>query len=205
MTCAVKGASILAEGAPADSAASDALPKKNKYSVTPYADYRKLLELKDLDYVTIATPEDWHSQMTIDALDAGLAVYCEKPLTHSVPEGLAVRKKQRETQLPLQVGVQSTADDSFSSAAKAIEEGVLGQVVQAQIEYVRRYGEQGPWRVPGLQEDMPKPSDLIWNDWLGDCAEGALESPSLFRVAELFMLQRRNCHGPVYPSTDCAS
>ena len=132
-----------------------------------FDDYRKVLEIKDIDYVTIATPEHWHAQMTIDALDAGKAVYCEKPMTHSIPEAQAVIKKQKETKLPIQVGVQGMSDDSYSSAAKAIEEGVLGQVVQAQIEYVRRYGSQGPWRRPGLKDDEPKPADLNWDAWLG--------------------------------------
>jgi hypothetical protein len=45
---------------------------------------------------------------------------------------------------------------------------VIGRVVQAQIEYVRRYGEQGPWRQPGLKDSEPKPADLDWNAWLGD-------------------------------------
>lgn len=133
-----------------------------------FSDYRKVLEIKDIDYVTIATPEHWHAQMTIDALDAGKAVYCEKPMTHSIPEAQAVIKKQKETKLPIQVGVQGMSDDTYSSAAKAIEQGVIGQVVQAQIEYVRRYGSQGPWRRPGLKDDEPKPADLDWNAWLGN-------------------------------------
>lgn len=132
-----------------------------------FGDYRKVLDLQEVDYVTIATPEHQHSEMTIAALDAGKAVYCEKPMTHSIPEALAVMRKQKETKLPVQVGVQSMSDDSYRTAAQAIREGVLGQVVQAQIEYVRRYGDQGPWRVPGLKDDMPKPADLDWKAWLG--------------------------------------
>lgn len=132
-----------------------------------FSDYQKVLEIKDIDYVTIATPEHWHAQMTIDALDSGKAVYCEKPMTHSIPEAQAVIKKQKATKLPIQVGVQGMSDDSYSSAAKAIEQGVIGQIVQAQIEYVRRYGSQGPWRRPGLKDDEPKPADLNWNAWLG--------------------------------------
>ncbi len=134
-------------------------------------DYRKLLDIKEIDYVTIATPEHWHSRMTIDALDAGKAVYCEKPMTHSIPEAQEVMKKQKETGLAVQVGVQAMADDSYSSAAKAIEEGVLGQVVQAQIEYVRRYDKQGPWRDPDISDSTPQPSDLDWNAWLGKAAK----------------------------------
>jgi len=132
-----------------------------------FSDYKKLLDIKEIDYVTIATPEHWHSTMTVDALDAGKAVYCEKPMTHSIPQAQAVMKKQKETKLPVQVGVQAMSDDSYSSAAKAIRQGVLGQVVQAQIEYVRRYNNQGPWRKPGIKDNMPQPADLDWNTWLG--------------------------------------
>lgn len=134
---------------------------------TAHQDYRAVLD-SDIDYVTIATPEHWHSKMTVDAFDAGKAVYCEKPMTHSIPEALEVVAKQKETGLAMQVGVQAMSDDSYSSAAKAIEEGVIGQVVQAQIEYVRRYDSQGPWRSrPALKDDAPKPADLDWNAWLG--------------------------------------
>ena len=132
-----------------------------------FQDYRKVLEIKEIDYVTIATPEHWHCDMTLDALDAGKAVYCEKPMTHTIPEAQKIMKKQAATKLPLQVGVQAMSDDSYVSAAKAIEDGILGQVVQAQIEYVRRYGSQGPWRQPDLRDDHPQPKDLDWSAWLG--------------------------------------
>ena len=132
-----------------------------------YQDFRKVLDHKEIDYVTIATPEHWHCDMTLAAFDAGKDVYCEKPMTHTLEEGVKVFKKQKQTGRALQVGVQGMSDDSYISARKAIDDGVLGQVVQAQIEYVRRYGAQGPWRVPDLKKDMPKPADLDWNAWLG--------------------------------------
>ena len=91
-----------------------------------FTDYRKVLDIDDIDYVTIATPEHWHSQMTIEALDSGKAVYCEKPMTHTIPQGLEVMKKQKESKLPVQVGVQAMSDDSYISAAKAIEDGRVG-------------------------------------------------------------------------------
>ena len=138
-----------------------------KLDTKAFTDYRKLLDIKDLDYVTIATPEHWHSQMTIDALDAGKAVYVEKPMTHTIPQAQAVMKKVKETKLPLQVGVQAMSDDSYRSAGEAIKKGVIGKVVQAQIEYVRRYDKQGPWRNPDITDNTPKPDDLDWNAWLG--------------------------------------
>jgi predicted dehydrogenase len=94
-------------------------------------------------------------------------------MTHALPEAVAVMKKQKETKLPLQIGVQAMSDDSYASAGQAIREGLIGQVVQAQIEYVRRYGEQGPWRVPDLKDDMPKPDDLDWDNWLGSAPKVA--------------------------------
>ena len=136
-----------------------------------HQDYRKLLDHKEIDYVTIAVPEHMHCAITLDALDAGKHVYCEKPMTHKIEEGLKVMAKQQETKLQVQIGVQSMSDDSYASARRAIDDGVLGQVVQAQIEYVRRYNEQGPWRVPDLDEKMPQPKDLNWDWWLGDAPE----------------------------------
>jgi predicted dehydrogenase len=132
------------------------------------ADYRKLLDMKEVDYVTVATPEHSHHIITMEAMDAGKAVYCEKPLTHRIPQAQAVMKKQKETGMALQVGVQGLSDDSFITARKVIREGILGQVVHAQIEYVRRYdAKKGPWRVPEQVAEHPtKPADLDWDAWL---------------------------------------
>ncbi len=139
---------------------------KAKHSMT---EYKKLLDLKEVDYVVVAVPEHWHVDMTIDAMDAGKAVYCEKPMTHTIPEAQAVMKKQKETGRPLQVGVQAMSDDSYITARDAIRKGVIGKVIQAQIEYVRRYdSKKGPWREPELvSEHATKPADLDWNAWLG--------------------------------------
>ena len=133
-----------------------------------FVDYRKVLDVKDIDYVTIATPEHWHAKTTIDAMDAGKAVYCEKPMTHTITEAQEVLKKQKETGLPIQIGVQGMSDDSYRTAAQAISAGKVGQVVQAQIEYVRRYDQQGPWRNPDVTNATPQPADLDWEAWLGD-------------------------------------
>jgi len=143
----------------------------SKVGAKHFTDFRPLLDIDEIDYVTVATPEHWHANMTIAAMEAGKAVYCEKPMTHDIPQAQAVMRKQKETGLPLQVGVQAMSDDSYISAAKAVADGVLGQVVQAQIEYVRRYDRQGPWRKPGLADDTPQPPDLDWSTWLGEAPQ----------------------------------
>jgi len=132
-----------------------------------FSDYRRIIDDKDVDYVTIATPEHQHKRMILDVLDAGKPVYTEKPMTHTIDEALVVVEKQKETGLAVQVGVQGMSDDSYSSAAKVVREGILGRVVQAQIEYVRQYHELGPWRLATVSDDTAKPDDLDWDEWLG--------------------------------------
>lgn len=130
-----------------------------------YRDYRDMLADKNIDYVLIATPEHSHAYITLDALDAGKHVYVEKPMTHDIKEAQAVARKVQETGLKLQVGVQGTADDSYSSAFEAIKAGKIGKVVQAQIDYVRNYEGPGPWRREGGDSTAPKPDDLDWDAW----------------------------------------
>ena len=130
-------------------------------------DYRELLEMKEVDYVAIAVPEHQHAPMTLNALDAGKHLYCEKPMTHTIAEAQAVVSKVNQTGLKMQVGVQGMSDDSYSSANRAIRAGKLGPVVEAQMDYVRNYpANLGPWK-KGVREDLPLPSDLDWDAWLG--------------------------------------
>ena len=132
-----------------------------------HTDYRRLLDTAQLDYVVVSVPEHWHSPIAIDALEAGLHVYCEKPLAHKVSEAHEVWAKVQETGHKLQVGVQGMSDDSYEAAGRAIRAGKLGPVVQAQVGYVRNYPPgRGPWRT-GVRADLPRPSDLDWEAWLG--------------------------------------
>ena len=129
------------------------------------ASHEELLAMKDIDYVVIATPEHSHHRVSMDAMKAGKHVYCEKPICHNIEEAKEVVAKAKETGVKFQVGVQATADDSYSSALDAIREGKIGPVVQAQIDYVRNHAvDSGPWRVK-LDDAMPKPDDLDWETW----------------------------------------
>ncbi|MFQ5738387.1 MAG: Gfo/Idh/MocA family oxidoreductase [Acidobacteriota bacterium] len=145
-----------------------------------FTSYRDLLDVKDLDYVVIATPEHWHARQALDALDAGHHLYCEKPITHSVASAHQVLEKVRSSGLKMQVGVQGMSDDSYSSANRAIREGKLGPVVEAQIDYVRNYSaDRGPWRT-GVDPNLPKPSDLDWEAWLGPAPKRPWSPPRFF-------------------------
>ena len=127
-----------------------------------YQDYRTLLERKDIDVVTIGTPDHWHSKIAIDALRAGKHVYCEKPLTLTVDEGKKVCKVAKETGLVFQVGTQqrSEFDEYFLKAVVLARSGRLGKNLHA-LSSVGQGQSGGPF------ENSDPPSELDWDFWLG--------------------------------------
>ncbi len=131
----------------------------------PFSRYEKLLSQKDLDYVLIATPEHWHHRMILDAIDAGKHVYVEKPMTHNIEEAKEVARKVHGSSIKLQVGVQGMSDESYEVASRYIQEGVLGKVVMAQIDYSRNYvGDFWAYDIdPGAKPGV----NLDWEAWLG--------------------------------------
>ena len=142
--------------------------------------YEEALGMKEVDYVTVVTPEHWHAQLTLDALEAGLHVYCEKPMTHTVEEAYAVVEKAEQTGRKVQVGVQGMSDDSYASAHEAIQAGKLGPVIEAQIDYARNYpDDQGPWRTR-VEDQLPKPAGLNWERWLGPAPAHQWEAPRYY-------------------------
>lgn len=102
-----------------------------------YLDYRRVLDRKDIDCVLIATPDHWHGKISIEALEAGKHVYCEKPMTHTVEQALQVRDTVRRTKRLLQVGPQATGQDKYWKANEALRAGRIGKVTLAQGSYNR--------------------------------------------------------------------
>ena len=142
---------------------------KKLYGIRPamFDDYHELLGLGDIDKVLITTPEHWHQRITLDALAEGKHVYVEKPMTHTIGESLHVLEAAEKSGLCVQVGSQITSDDKYEVAHEYIASGKLGQLIQIQSSYVRRYPpNKGPWRT-GHTSDEPKPPDLDWGFWLG--------------------------------------
>ena len=131
----------------------------------PYKDYRALLEHRGLDYVVISSPNHWHAKMAIDALDAGLHVYCEKPLAHTIPECLAVRRKVKESKTLLQCGVQGMSDETYETAARHIADGAIGKPIVAQVDYSRNYVDDLWLEKHDASADPDL--NLDWNAFLG--------------------------------------
>jgi predicted dehydrogenase len=103
--------------------------------VDAYSDYRRVLERKDVDAVLVATPDHWHSRMTVDACAAGKDVYVEKPVSNMIEAGLRMVEAARKYNRVVQVGVQQRSGAHFQEAAKIVQEGALGQVTHALLLY----------------------------------------------------------------------
>jgi predicted dehydrogenase len=101
------------------------------------ADYRRIIDRKDIDAVLIATPDHWHGKISIEAMESGKHVYCEKPMTHTVEQAIQVRDAVRRTGKVFQVGPQATGQDKYWQAQEAIRGGRVGKVTWAQGSYNR--------------------------------------------------------------------
>jgi predicted dehydrogenase len=128
-------------------------------------DYRRILDLKEVDVVCIASPDHWHAKMSIDAAAAGKDVYCEKPMTKTIDEAHAVADAMKKHNRVMTVGVQSTADPVWLKANALIREGAIGHVAQAQTSYYRN-SNIGQWRYYHLTRDMT-PKTVDWDMFLG--------------------------------------
>ena len=130
-----------------------------------YKNYHQLLANKDIDYVLIATPEHWHFQMAMDALDSGKHVYVEKPMTHAIEESKKLVARVKKTGLKLQVGVQGMSDESYQEANKYVKDGALGKIVLAQIDYSRNHTAD-MWDY-AIDPDAKPGVNLDWITWQG--------------------------------------
>jgi predicted dehydrogenase len=136
-----------------------------------YGDYREVLDRKDINAVLIATPDHWHGKITIDAMEAGKHVYCEKPMTHTIEQALAVRDAVRRTKKVLQVGPNATAGDNYWQAGEAVRAGRIGKVTWAQGSYNRNarvclfntHQKIDPTAGP----DKAGEDHVDWDMWLG--------------------------------------
>jgi len=133
-------------------------------SAQGFSDYRKLLDMKDLDAVLIATPDHWHTRIAIDALNSGRDVYVEKPLTRTIGEGPLVVKAARENNRVCQVGMQQRSAKHYLEAKeKYFDTGKVGAVTLARTWW---YGNS--WHLRKAPASLQtKPDNLDWSAFLG--------------------------------------
>lgn len=152
----------------------------------PYGDYRKLLEDRSIDAVSIATPDHWHAAMTIDAADAGKDVYCEKPMTYwrdlKAPQDVvkAIARGRRV----MQVGTQGLSGDVWDLCAERIRAGAVGKLIHAQASDCRN-GPIGLYSPRSVDPEARPGATLDWDRWLGPAPRHAYE-PGRFMAFRAF-------------------
>lgn len=125
-----------------------------------YADYRAIIDRKDIDIVHIVTPDHWHAKVAIEAMLSGKDVYCEKPMTLTIEEGKLISNVAKQTGRIMQVGTQQRSIRQMLMAIAIIQSGRLGKLTRVQCAV------GGAPTSPQLQV-MDPPRNLDWNRWLG--------------------------------------
>lgn len=136
-----------------------------------YEDYRRMLEDKSIDVVIVATPDHWHAQQTIDAVEAGKDVYVEKPLAHTIEDGFRMVEATRRTKRVVQVGTQRRSYDLFLDAKMIRDTSDMGSVHLVNAWW---YNRQDSLRQASLQ------GRLNWEQWLGPAPKRELDPTRFF-------------------------
>lgn len=129
-----------------------------------YLNHIDLINSPDVDAVIIAAPDHWHGPMTIAAAKAGKHVYCEKPLTWTVPETYEVRKAVLENNVVLQLGHQGRQNESYLKAKEVIDQGVLGKINLIEVT-TNRNDPNGAWVYP-IHETANRQT-IDWDQFIG--------------------------------------
>jgi predicted dehydrogenase len=146
----------------------------NRYpNAKKYRDFRKMLEEegKNIDAVTVATPDHVHAVASMMAIKMGKHVYCEKPLTHSVYEARKVAEAAREHKVATQMGNQGQASEETRLMCEYIWDGAIGPVREVHVWTDRPsqglFNVYWPQGVDRPKDEPPVPETLDWDLWLG--------------------------------------
>ena len=143
-------------------------------SVETYTDYRKLLERKDVDAVSIATPNHTHALITIAAVQAGKHVYVEKPLSHNIWEGRQMVAAAKSYNRVVQCGTQSRSSPSLAEAVRFVQSGGLGK-----IKYAIGTCYKPRKSIGKLSEPLKIPARIDYDLWCGPAEKRDLYRPRL--------------------------
>lgn len=157
----------------------DPIVERFKKTCTGYTDYRELLRHKGLDAVIIATPAHWHAIQAIEAAEAGLDIYLQKPMTMHLGESLAVRNAIRKHKNICQVGTQIHSGDHYRRMVELVRSGNLGDIGTVRTFFVMNEAPNGIGRGNNTR-NIPKGMD--WDMWVGP-AEMKPFNPNLVKNA----------------------
>jgi predicted dehydrogenase len=138
--------------------------------------YQELLADKDIDCIVAAVPDHWHRKIVVDAVSAGKDIYCEKPMSHSVADGVAMVAAAKKSGRTVQIGSQRTSSVLCAKARELVAKGVLGdlQLVEGSLG---RNNPNGAWVYPPPPDVSP--ATLDWDTWQGDVPKRPFD-PKIF-------------------------
>ncbi len=126
--------------------------------------YQELLENKEIDCLVAAVPDHWHKQVVVDAVSAGKDIYCEKPMSHSPADGVAMVEAAQKTGRIVQIGSQRVSSLICKKAKELIARGTIGDVVLVE-GWLGRNDPTGAWEYPPPPDLSPQ--NLDWDTWQG--------------------------------------
>ena len=141
-------------------------------------DYRSLLDRKDVDAVIVAVADFQHRRVVLDCIEAGKDVYCEKPMSHNVRDGLAMVEAVQKGKRIFQAGSQRVSNIAFKKAAEIYKSGRLGEVTYIEA-HTDRNGPSGAWVYPVASDASPETID--WKTWIRDAPEHPFDAERFFR------------------------
>jgi predicted dehydrogenase len=146
---------------------------------TNLAQYKRLLERKDIDAVIVATPDHWHLPMVLDALAAGKDVYIEKPMTYRIEDGAKMIEAARRYNHIVQAGSQWISSPMQKKAKEILQSGRIGKVTKIIASY-NRNSSTGAWNYP-IPPDLKNGVNFNWEEWLGPAPKRPFDPERVFR------------------------
>ncbi len=149
-----------------------------EHKLKRFATYKEMIQSGEVDAIIIATPDHWHAPMAIDALEQGVHVYVEKPMTHTVAETYTLRDAARKSDAIFAVGHQHRQTLSFKTAQDIVEKGTLGHVSVIQTN-TNRNDDNGAWNYHIHEKASPQTID--WDQFLGSAPKVPFNKNHFFR------------------------
>ena len=136
-------------------------------AASAHLDYHEVLDRKDVDAVIIGAPDHWHKTMLVEAVHAGKDAYCEKPIMHSIPEGVEMVEAVKQSTRIVQTGMQQRSWPHYILGKEIADSGRLGKVTFIHTYWYQNYVENRGWNASHPVDT----AQLDWKRFLGDAPD----------------------------------